>query len=226
MSIRRLLRKLYLRLREPPERASDVVRSYGEYLRLQRDVYLSHEADVEGWAAGLRRFTALAVEGLPRTSRVLDCACGDGVALDELRRLGFRDPAGVELASEKAARARALGFQVEERDMHDLGAFADGSFDLVLSSHTLEHAYEPARVLAELRRVLVPGGALRVVLPYPDAGAGNELAHAAKYELGTHLDDGGASVTRFFVDRGFDLESSRLDSVREPEIWLFLRKGR
>lgn len=225
MSLRRLFRQLYLRLRRSPERASDIVASREEYLRLQRQVYLSHEADVPAWSDGLRRFTRIAVADISRTARVLDCAAGDGVALDELRTLGFVDAMGVELAPEKVARARALGLRVEELDMHDLRLFADASFDLVLSSHTLEHAYQPAQVLGELRRVLAPRGALRVVLPYPDPGARNELAHTAKYELGTHLDDNGATLSKFFVERGFHLESSRRDSTRESEIWLFLRRA-
>jgi SAM-dependent methyltransferase len=39
-------------------------------------------------------------------------------------------------------------------------AFADGSFDLVLSSFTLEHFVDPPMALANLRRWLRPGGTL------------------------------------------------------------------
>ncbi len=225
MSLRRILRKLRHLIRKPPKYASDLVSDYDQYLRLQREQFLSHEADEELWANGLRRFVRLAFEKVDPTVRVLDCACGDGVGLSELREMGFRDGVGVELASGKAARARALGFRVEEGDMHNLEFLDDCSFDAVLSSHTLEHAYEPARALAELRRVLVPGGLLCVALPYPDPSPRNELAHTAKYELGTNLDDGGAAVTRFFTERGFESIETRFDTVRESEIWLFLRKA-
>jgi SAM-dependent methyltransferase len=198
--------------------------SYEEYLHVQREEYLSHESEVERWAEGLRRFVGAAFADVPRTARVLDCACGDGVGLETLRTLGFRDPVGVELAREKAERARQLGFRVEEVDMHDLAIFAAGSFDAVLSSHTLEHACDPGRVLAELGRLLVPRGTLHVVLPHPDRGDRNERAHAAKYELGTDREDGGEHATRFFLDRGFELVSRRTDDFREPELWLSLRK--
>jgi SAM-dependent methyltransferase len=224
MGVRRLLRKLRLRFRRPPRSAGDLIDDYQEYLRLQREVYRSHESEVERWAQGQRRFVTLAFAGAPPSWRVLDCGCGDGVGLETLRSLGFREPVGVELSGVKAARARERGFQVEELDMHDLSLFEDGSFQAVLSSHTLEHAYQPARALAELRRLLVPGGPLKVVLPYPDPGSRNELAHAAKYELGLHRFDGGESATRFFQERGFELEERRFDSAREPEIWLFLKK--
>lgn len=43
--------------------------------------------------------------------------------------------------------------------------FAEGSFDLVLHSDTLEHVAEPVRGLAECRRVLRPGGACCFTIP-------------------------------------------------------------
>ena len=46
--------------------------------------------------------------------------------------------------------------------------FADGSADFVFVSHLLEHLYFPRDVqpfLAELRRVLAPGGIVRIVVP-------------------------------------------------------------
>lgn len=36
--------------------------------------------------------------------------------------------------------------------------FEDGSFDLLLSAHVLEHVADPVRVVAEAGRVLRPGG--------------------------------------------------------------------
>jgi SAM-dependent methyltransferase len=226
MSLRKVISRIRRALRGRPRTARDLVPDYAEYLRLQRETYSSHESEVERWAQGQRRFVETALALLPRTSRVLDCACGDGVGLDALESMGFEDPVGVEIAPEKAARARALGFRVEEADMHDLSAFADGSFDAVVSSHTLEHAYDPGRATLELRRLLVPGGLLFVVLPFPDAGERNELAHVGKYELGTDRADGGDAATRFFTERGFEVLSRRLDDFREPELWLFLRRAR
>ena len=226
MSLRKLTARIRRALRGKPRGARDLIPDYAEYLRLQRETYASHESEVERWARGQRRFVEEAFAPLSRTLRVLDCACGDGVGLEALGSMGFKDPVGVEIAPQKAARARALGFRVEEADMHDLSAFADGSFDAILSSHTLEHAYDPGRALEELRRLLVPGGRLFVVLPFPDTGERNELAHVGKHELGTDRDDGGEAASLFFATRGFNVVSRRLDDLREPEIWLFLCRHR
>jgi SAM-dependent methyltransferase len=47
----------------------------------------------------------------------------------------------------------------------DLAAIADGTYGVVLSSHTLEHTANPLATLAEWRRVLRGDGALVLVLP-------------------------------------------------------------
>jgi SAM-dependent methyltransferase len=202
-----------------------LIPEYAEYLRVQQEEFRSHESEVERWAEGQRRFVEYAFRGKPLDLRLLDCACGDGVGLEALRALGFRDPIGVELSAGKARRARDRGFRVEELDMHDLTKFEAGSFGAILSSHTLEHAYDPVAVLAEFHRLLQAGGTLEVVLPYPDPGARNERAHTAKYELGTDRDDGGDFTTRFFLERGFELVARRQDSFREAELWLSLQRA-
>ncbi|MEM9703666.1 MAG: class I SAM-dependent methyltransferase, partial [Planctomycetota bacterium] len=52
-------------------------------------------------------------------------------------------------------------------DLRDPLPFEDGAYDFVYHSHVLEH-FRPADVpafLSECRRVLRPGGVLRVVVP-------------------------------------------------------------
>lgn len=43
---------------------------------------------------------------------------------------------------------------------------ADGSFDLILCSHVLEHVPDDRAAMSELRRVLAPGGLALVLTPY------------------------------------------------------------
>jgi SAM-dependent methyltransferase len=50
----------------------------------------------------------------------------------------------------------------------DLSPIRDGSYDVVVSSHTLEHSANPLQALAEWRRVLREGGTLLVVIPHKE----------------------------------------------------------
>lgn len=51
-------------------------------------------------------------------------------------------------------------------DGSQLTPIADSSYDFVFSSHNLEHFANPVKALVEWKRVLRPGGALILVLPF------------------------------------------------------------
>ncbi len=136
--------------------------------------------------------------------------------------MGFTNIVGFELDAEKAETARASGYQVLQGDFHDLSIFGNAQFDVVYSSHSLEHALYPDKVLREFFRVLKNGGGLKLVLPFPDHGPLD--AHVAKTILGTATDDGGDRLTRFVSSFGFVLVSLKKDTWREPEIWIDFAK--
>ena len=93
---------------------------------------------------------ALAAPLLP-AGRVLDLGCGIGHSYE---RLAPRETVGVDL------EPGVLRDQARETHAADMRAlpFAPGSFASVLSVHSIEHVPDPARVLAEVVRVLEPGG--------------------------------------------------------------------
>lgn len=89
--------------------------------------------------------------------RVLDAGCGDGILSCMLARQGAR-VVGLEISTPniEAARRRA---RVENLDVHFVQGdverlpFGDDSFDVVVSSHVLEHLEAPLPGLREVRRV-------------------------------------------------------------------------
>ena len=102
--------------------------------------------------------------GLPAGGRVLEVGCGRGVALPVLARLlGPACLAGLDLDAglldEARARADAGGIAVElvPGDVRRM-PFPDGSFDLVVDFGTCYHIARAAEALAEIARVLAPGG--------------------------------------------------------------------
>jgi SAM-dependent methyltransferase len=94
---------------------------------------------------------------LPR-GRILDLGCGVGHSYE---LLAPRETVGLDIDPD------ALADQERETRAGDMRAlpFAAGSFDGVLSVQSLEHVPDPESVLAEARRVLVPGGPAIFVTP-------------------------------------------------------------
>ncbi len=101
----------------------------------------------------------------PPDAAVLDVGTGPGVLLVELARLR-PDLAltGLDLSPDMvAAASKNLGARgtVQVGDVTDL-PFADGSFDLIVSSLSLHHWEDPEAAVPQLARVLRPGGAVRI----------------------------------------------------------------
>ena len=93
-------------------------------------------------------------------TRLLDAACGPGTTAAAAAARGA-EPVGLDLAEGMVAEARSrhpeLRFQ--QGDVERL-AFEDGRFDAVTAGFLLHHLPDPARGVAELARVLAPGGRL------------------------------------------------------------------
>jgi len=99
--------------------------------------------------------------------RVLDVGFGGGYTLERLAPLvSPQRVAGVELSEAMIAAVRQRCGDAFDLRLADAAAlpFPEGSFDVVLSVNTIYFWPDPARVLAEMSRVLVPGG--RLVLGY------------------------------------------------------------
>jgi 2-polyprenyl-6-hydroxyphenyl methylase/3-demethylubiquinone-9 3-methyltransferase len=99
--------------------------------------------------------------GAPAGLRVLDAGCGGGLVAAGLAEAGA-DVVGLDASLPSLAVA---GRAVPKRFEPVAGALervplADGSVDAVVAADVLEHVGDLPRVVAELARVLVPGGLL------------------------------------------------------------------
>jgi SAM-dependent methyltransferase len=126
----------------------------GEWERLRTELYGE-------------RFTAEALLALlPSHWVVADLGCGSGAVTVQLAGV-VRQVIGVDASPEmlKAARARTKGLANVELRRGDLGALPlePDSCDAALSLLALTHVEEPARAVAELARILRPGGRAVIV---------------------------------------------------------------
>ena len=94
------------------------------------------------------------------TARVLDVGCGAGFLANDLARHGF-EVTGLDASENSLAVARH--HDVTGKVIYQIGdayylPYADGSFETVCAMDFLEHVEKPERVIAEIGRVLKPGG--------------------------------------------------------------------
>lgn len=127
--------------------------SYGQ-LRVDpfQTCFLYSRYRLHSW---LRRLVPIAGPG----ETALDVGCGTGHHLRWLDERGFRT-AGVDGSGEMLAHAQESAPQaVLVRADVDALPFPDAAFEVVLCLEVLRYLADPSRCLAEIRRVLRPGGA-------------------------------------------------------------------
>ncbi len=90
--------------------------------------------------------------------RILDLGCGDGQLTLRVAATGAR-VTGADLSPEMVAAARARGVAAEVANAEAL-PFADASFDAVFSNAALHWVRDHDAMLAQVHRVLKPGGRL------------------------------------------------------------------
>lgn len=182
---------------------------------------------------------AVARMRLSRGYRVVDVGCGAGAFFPALS-----DPLGSEglltgidhsdgllrQAGRAAAETRLLPrLRLVRADAHQL-PFPDGSFDAAHTERVLMHVADPARAMAELRRVVRPGGWITCVEPdlagirldLPDQNwvrglLGGFLASIRNPGIGLALHRlmGGAGLVERTIDPVTEVETSYHPDVAE-----------
>jgi SAM-dependent methyltransferase len=170
----------------------------------------------------------LNLAGEVRGRRILDAGCGSGPLYAALRDRGAT-VTGIDSSAEMLQLAwQRLGADavLHRADLRSPLPFPDGSFDDVIASLVLHYLEDWATPLAELRRVLTPGGRLIASVDHPfhsQAQAGPGAGYFATREWSFHWTLGGHTtrmsfwhrplhaMTDAFTDAGF-----RITVISEP----------
>jgi SAM-dependent methyltransferase len=164
-----------------------LAREYSTSQRLER-----RRHNVTGWLRGDEAWSeALAAVAEARPQRVLDAGCGDGMFA---REVAAPVVVGVDASAAMVERARSRGVDAREARIEAL-PFADGEFDVVVCNWVLYHLPDLDGGVAELARVVRPGG--RFVGIYNRDGHMEELWSRVRPEAAAG-DDYAAALGRHF----------------------------
>jgi SAM-dependent methyltransferase len=188
----------------------------------------TQDNDSNATNAYYERPAALALLGDVAGKRVLDAGCGAGSHAAEMIHSGASVTGIDKSAGLLAIARRRLGATVElhEADLSDPLPFAHDSFDAVLASLVMHYLQDWGPVLAEFRRVLVPGGRLVISThhPFMDHPLAGGPDYFATYDFTEEWTKGGQTVLMRFWHRplhamtdSFRATEFALDVIAEPQ---------
>ena len=93
-------------------------------------------------------------------SKILDVGSGSGELLKKFAARGFKHLIGVDPYLKKDILYRS-GIKIFKKDL----SLLKGRYDFIMLHHSLEHMDDPGQVLADIHRLLKPGGRALIRIP-------------------------------------------------------------
>ena len=151
------------------------------------------------------------VRELAPAASALDLGCGDGRLTSELQASDLT-VADVSLVALKRARRRLPQATIVLLEPGRRLPFEEGAFELVLCADTIHEVQDVAQLVAEVKRVLAPGGVLALTTPAYGRRTGLRLLRRG---FGAVFDPR-APALRYLTARSLDglLELAGFESIR------------
>ena len=153
------------------------------------------------------------------SARLLDVGCGTGWLAEH-----FSDYTGVDGSPDAVAAASQRGRNVLLGDADQPLPFEDASFDGVVLKDLLEHVADPVAVVAEVRRVLRPGGTVFASSPDAQRWVWDDYTHRRPFTRKAFrllFRDGGFTVERVGYESvmpGTSIVAARTRANRRPAV--------
>ena len=188
----------------------------------------SAENEVNLFNAYYERPATLALAGDVAGRRILDAGCGSGPLFAALRDRGAI-VVGIDTSTGMLELARQRLGDGADLQVADLGSplpFTDGAFDDVIASLVLHYLKDWTAPLAELRRVLKPGGRLIASVNHPIHGhvvSGPDADYFATFQWSEEYTFSGQSAVLTYWHRplhamtdAFTAAGFRIAVISEP----------
>lgn len=137
-----------------------------------KDNYFQYEIENEKnffnlMKLGLKDISFDSLTGAFKVRNFLDIGCATGMLINHMRDSGW-NVRGVDICRESAE----YGIKERALDIHigplDEAGYEDNYFSVVHFSHLIEHVPDPMKLLAEVKRILMPGGVAVITTPNAD----------------------------------------------------------
>jgi ubiquinone/menaquinone biosynthesis C-methylase UbiE len=189
--------------------------------RLRLPVHLNFEVQTK--LAMFRRL-AQKLPSPPEGACVLDLGCGRGGMLFWFPRhcmLGGVDitPIAVEQMRRRARRKGYREFRFECANLErERVPWGDGSADVVVCSHLVEHVQDDRRLLAEISRVLKPGGHLILMIPIHETDRYLNPLHVHRYTESSIEEMLAAHCLRVIAEEADNTLTNLFDRIGGPAL--------
>jgi SAM-dependent methyltransferase len=199
--------------------------------------HLSDASDAAARGSVVRRFTERAkarryqrrllgivdrLEASPGPIRLLDVGCADGRLLDWYRESAAGDRLetyGIDISEAAVGAARAKGHRAVAGRFELDTELPEGTFDVILAFHVIEHVDDPAAFARRAAALLRPGGIFVVATPNIDSV---DARRFGRYWGGNHFPRHWtfySPETLAELARSVGLEAGRIEWEVNPVFW-------
>ena len=131
------------------------------------NAFYEHDYSITNYFSPItkKRFEELLnqLEPFRKTNRILDTGCGHGYFLEVAKEKGW-EVFGTELSDLAITDCESKGIQMHKGVLTN-STYGDGYFDVIISIEFIEHINHPQTYVAQLKRILRPGGQVYVTTP-------------------------------------------------------------
>lgn len=156
------------------------------------------------------KLPTLQIAGVTKQSKILDVGCGAGHLLHSLRECGFNNVHGIDPFNAKNIEY-SNGLTIKQKSIHEV---TESGWDLIMMNHSFEHVMDQHETLAQIKKLLKPGGVCMIRIPTVSSWAWEHYGvNWVQLDAPRHLFLHSTKSVKFLADAaGLELRKTVYDS--------------